>query len=70
MAKNFIHAFLEERCTLENDPEILRSKHFIMKWKFFLIEMDEINSFCKNLGKLPFKTYDGTQLLHQMSWKY
>ena len=62
-----LHTFLEERCTLENDPEILRSKHCIMKRKFFLIEMDKINSFRKNLGKLPFKTYKGTQLLHQIT---
>ena len=58
-----LHAFLEESCTLENDPEILRSKHCIMKRKFFLIEMDEINLFRKNLGKLPVKTHKGTQLL-------
>ena len=29
--------------------------------------MDEINSFCKNLGKLSFKTYKCTQLLHQIT---
>ena len=47
-----LHVFLEESCTLENDPEI----HCIMKRKFFLIEMDKINLFRKLLGKLPFKT--------------
>ena len=26
-----LQTFLEERCTLENDPEMLRSKHCIMK---------------------------------------
>ena len=46
---------------------MLRSKHCIMKQKFFLIEVDEINSFHKNLGKLPFKTYKGTQLLHHIT---
>ena len=61
------HTFLEERCTLENDPEILRSKHCIMKRKFFLIEIDEINSFRENLGKLPFKIYKVTQLFHQIT---
>ena len=30
--------------------------------------MDEINSFCKNLGKLSFKTYKCTQLLHQITY--
>ena len=29
-----LHTFPEEQCTLENDPEILRSKHFIMKRSF------------------------------------
>ena len=62
-----LHTFLEERCTLENDPEMLKSKHCIMKRKFFLIEIDEINSFRKNLGKLPFKKYKGIQLLHQIT---
>ena len=62
-----LHTFLEERSTLENDPEMLRCKYCIMKWKFFLTEVDEINSYRKNLEKLPFKTYKGTQLLHQIT---
>ena len=38
-----------------------------MAKNFFLVEIEKINSFCKNLGKLPFKTYKGSQLLHQIT---
>ena len=62
-----LYDFLEERCNLENNVDILKSKHCVMSRKFFFIEKEEIESFRKECGILPFKTYNGTQKHHQIT---
>ena len=62
-----LYDFLVERCILNNDVSMLKEKHCVMNREFFYIERDEIELFRDGLGKLPFKTYAGTQKLHQVT---